>query len=152
VVALRHRLKAHARVRITPTQMRQLCDAPNPQTLLGLRDRALLHTLAGSGCRITEVVTLTAGQITTRDGGWVLQILGKRQKGLREAPLSQEAWTCIQAWLAQRVSAGVPLTVSLFTRFVAGGRGSPRRCRSPRYRPGAWCASTLCSAGRSQTA
>ena len=91
VVALRHRLKAHARVRITPAQMRQLCDAPDPQTLLGLRDRALLHTLAGSGCRITEVVTLTAGQITTRDGGHFLQVLGKRQKGRREAPLSQEA-------------------------------------------------------------
>ena len=35
VVALRHRLKAHARVCITPAQMRQLCDAPDPRTLLG---------------------------------------------------------------------------------------------------------------------
>jgi integrase len=122
VVALRHRLKAHARVRITPAQMRQLCDAPTPQTLLGLRDRALLHTLAGSGCRITEVVTLTAGQITTRDGGHFLQVLGKRQKGVREAPLSQEALACVQAWLTQRVCHGVPPAAPLFTRFVASGK------------------------------
>jgi integrase/recombinase XerD len=122
VVALRPRLKAHARVRITPAQMRQLCDAPTPQTLLGLRDRALLHTLAGSGCRITEVVTLTAGQITTRDGGHFLQVLGKRQKGRREAPLSQEARTCVQTWLTQRACHGVPPTAPLFTRFGAGGR------------------------------
>jgi integrase/recombinase XerD len=91
VVALRHRLKAHARVCITPAQMRQLCDAPNAQTLLGLRDRALLHMLAASGCHIIEVVTLTARQLTARDGGHFLQVLGKRQKVLREAPLSQEA-------------------------------------------------------------
>ena len=122
VVALRHRLKAYARVRITPTQMRQLCDGPDPQTLLGLRDRALLHTLAGSGCRITEVVTLTAGQITTRDGGAVHQVLGQRQKGVREAPLSQEARAGVQTWLAQRAPYGVPPTAPLFPRFVAGGR------------------------------
>ena len=122
VVALRHRLKAHARVRITPAQMRQLCDAPDPQTLLGLRDRALLHTLAGSGCRITEVVTLTAGQITTRDGGHFLQVLGKRQKGLREAPLSQEALrVCADLAGAAGVSRGAA-AAPLFTRFVAGGR------------------------------
>jgi integrase/recombinase XerD len=122
VVALRHRLKAHARIRITPAQMRQLCDAPTLQTLLGLRDRALLHTLAGSGCRIMEVVTLTAGQITTREGGFFLQVLEKRQKGLREAPLSQEAWACVQTWLAQRAGHGVPPAAPLFTRFVVGGR------------------------------
>ena len=64
-------------------------------SVVALRHRALLHTLAGSGCRITEVVTLTVGQITTRDGGHFLQVLGKRQKGRREAPLSQEAWACV---------------------------------------------------------
>jgi integrase/recombinase XerD len=118
VVALRHRLKAHARVRIMPAQTRQFCDAPDPQTLLGLRDRALLHTLAGSGCRITEVVTLTAGQITARDGGWFLQVLGKRQKGRREAP----AYACLQTWLGQRAGVGVPPRAPLFTRFAAGGQ------------------------------
>src|ERR1700675_4413617 len=122
VVALRHRLKAPARVRITPAQMRQLCSAPDGQTLLGRRDGALLLTLATSGCRISEVVALTPAQVTTRDGAYFLQVLGKRQHTPREAPLSQEAAAAIQTWLAQR-GAGRPDT-PLFTRF-AGGGGRP---------------------------
>ena len=35
VAALRHRLKATARVRLTPAQMRQLCDAPDPRRCSG---------------------------------------------------------------------------------------------------------------------
>lgn len=119
VVALRHRLKVHARVRITPAQMRQLCEAPAAGTLLGGRDRALLLTLATSGCRISEVVTLTPAQVTPRDGSYFLQVLGKRQHTPREAPLAQEAAAAIQAWLAQR-GAGRPDT-RLFTRFAGGG-------------------------------
>jgi integrase/recombinase XerD len=119
VAALRHRLKAQARVRITPAQMRQLCEAPALQTLLGVRDRALLLTLATSGCRISEVVALTPAQVTPRDGSYFLQVLGKRQHTPREAPLSQEAAAAIQAWLAQR-GAGRPDT-PLFTRFAGGG-------------------------------
>jgi len=120
VEALRHRLKAQARVRIAPVQMRQLCDAPDPATLLGRRDRALLHTLASSGCRLSEVVTLTTTQVTTRDGACFLQVLGKRQRQPREAPLSQEAAAALRAWLAARARAGVPAD-GVFTRFAAGG-------------------------------
>ena len=63
VKALKDRLKATARTRLTPGQMRQLCETPDPRTLIGRRDRALLHTLATSGCRVSEVVTLTAAQL-----------------------------------------------------------------------------------------
>ncbi len=119
VAALRHRLKAQARVRITPAQMRQLCEAPALQRLLGVRDRALLLTLATSGCRISEVVALTPAQVTPRDGSYFLQVLGKRQHTPREAPLSHEAAAAIQAWLARR-GEGRPDT-ALFTRFVGGG-------------------------------
>lgn len=119
VAALRHRLKAHARVRITPAQMRQLCDAPSVGTLLGVRDRALLLTLTTSGCRIAEVVALTPADITPRDGASFLQVLGKRQYTPREAPLAQEAATAIQTWLTQR-GAGRPDT-PLLTRFAGGG-------------------------------
>ncbi len=119
VTALRHRLKAHARVRITPAQMRQLCEAPALQTRLGVRDRALLLTLATSGCRISAVVALTPAQVTPRDGSYFLQVLGKRQHAPREAPLSQEAAAAIQAWLTQW-GEGRPDT-ALFTRFAGGG-------------------------------
>lgn len=133
VVALRQRLKTTARVRITPAQMRALCDAPDPATLLGLRDRALLATLAGSGCRISEVVALTALQLSARDGGYVLQVLGKGQATPREAPLSQEAYARIQTWLAQRTAAGIETPV-LFTAFAG-----PRLTMRPVTAGAAWC-------------
>jgi integrase len=75
VAALRHRLKPQARVRLTPALMRQLCAALPAGTLLGLRDRALLLTLATSGCRIAEVVALTLAQVTQRGGGYFLEVV-----------------------------------------------------------------------------
>jgi site-specific recombinase XerD len=50
VKALKDRLRP--RVRITAGQMRRLCEAPDLAMLKGWRDRALLHTLASSGCRV----------------------------------------------------------------------------------------------------
>jgi integrase len=50
VRALRLRLKPHPPL-LTAEQVRQLCRLPNPLTFAGLRDRALLFTLATSGCR-----------------------------------------------------------------------------------------------------
>lgn len=135
VAALRQRLKATARVRLTPAQMRQLCEAPDPATLLGRRDRALLATLAGSGCRISEVVALTVGQLSARDGGYVLQVLGKGQATPREAPLSREAYAHIHAWLAQRAAQGAVETPVIFTAF-AGPRPTARRLTAG----AAWCA------------
>jgi integrase/recombinase XerD len=135
VAALRQRLKATARVRLTPAQMRQLCEAPDPATLLGLRDRALLATLAGSGCRISEVVALTVGQLSARDGGYVLQVLGKGQAAPREAPLSREAYAHLQTWLAARAARGGVETPVIFTAF-AGPRPAARRLTAG----AAWCA------------
>jgi len=135
VAALRQRLKATARVRLTPAQMRRLCEAPDPVTRLGLRDRALLATLAGSGCRISEVVALTVGQLSARDGGYVLQVLGKGQAAPREAPLSREAYAHLQAWLAARAAQAGVETPVIFTAF-AGPRPTARRLTAR----AAWCA------------
>ncbi len=49
--------------RITAAELRRLCEAPAPDTPIGLRDRALLATLASSGCRVAEVVALTMAQL-----------------------------------------------------------------------------------------
>lgn len=119
--ALRGRLKAHARVRIAPAEMRRLCEAPDPDTPLGLRDRALLATLAGSGCRISEVVSLSPDRIAARDGAYFVQVLGKRQQRPREAPLSREAYAAISSWIDRREGQGVPAP-AIFTGFVAGGQ------------------------------
>lgn len=63
VKALKNRLKQHGRTRITPEDMRRLCQTPDAATLVGMRDRALLATLASSGLRASELANLTSGQI-----------------------------------------------------------------------------------------
>jgi integrase len=131
VKALKNRLKATARTRITPGQMRQLCETPDPRTLIGRRDRALLHTLATSGCRVSEVVTLTAAQLLSRDGNFFLTVLGKNQTEARTAPLSHEAYASIQAWLARRPVE----SASLFTSFAGKGHRPTAR---PMHLSAAW--------------
>jgi site-specific recombinase XerD len=131
VKALKDRLKATARTRITPGQMRQLCETPDPRTLIGRRDRALLHTLATSGCRVSEVVTLTAAQLLSRDGNFFLEVLGKNQTEARTAPLSHEAYASIEAWLARRPVE----SASLFTSFAGKGHRPTAR---PMHLSAAW--------------
>lgn len=113
VEALKHRQKEHSRMRISPEDMRILTSQPDLLTLVGLRDNALLHTLASSGLRIHELAALTRSQIQITQGGYQLRVMGKNDKEYRNAPLSPEAYAAIQAWLAAR-----PATSSfVFTGF-----------------------------------
>jgi integrase/recombinase XerD len=130
--ALRDRLNPHARTRISPADMRRLCDAPDPATLIGVRDRALLHTLAASGVRVAELASLQVAHVTARDGGYFLQVLGKGQAEPRAAHLTGEAHAAIGAWLAAR-----PVTSPyVFTSFA--GRGIGRAQARPISAAGAW--------------
>lgn len=131
VKALKDRLKATARTRITPGQMRLLCEAPDRTTVLGWRDRALLHTLATSGCRVSEVVTLTTAQLLSRDSSFFLEVLGKNQTERRTTPLSHEAYACIQAWLARRPVE----SPYIFTSFAGKGHRPTAR---PLHLSSAW--------------
>jgi len=119
ISAMRANLKADARTRIAPADMRRLCDAPNVATLAGLMHRALLLTLASSGLRISEAITLTPGQIKPHGkSGYLVYVTGKTDIEARPAPLSVEAYKAIEAWLQARpVASGW-----VFTGF--GGRGS----------------------------
>jgi integrase/recombinase XerD len=98
--AMKERLKRPTR--LTPAQMRSLCDAPQRLTLPGWRDRALLHTLASSGCRVSEALTLTPAQIRSEAGDFFLSIVGKNKVEPRLVPLAHEAYGAIEAWLARR--------------------------------------------------
>lgn len=117
VEALKHRQKVHSRVRISPEEMRTLTSLPDPLTLVGIRDTALLHTLATSGLRVDELSTLTQDQIYVKDKGYQVRVMGKNDKEPRDAPLSPEAYTAIQNWLKQR-----PIESSyVFTSFQGKG-------------------------------
>lgn len=127
--ALKDRLRV--RTPITVGQMRQLCEAPDRTTLRGWRDRALLHTLASSGCRVSEVVSLTTAQLSSREGDFFLVVTGKNQSTADLALLSHEAYAAIQAWLARR-----PLeSPSIFTSFTGKSYCPTGR---PLHRSAAW--------------
>jgi site-specific recombinase XerD len=131
VKALKARLKATTRTRLTAAQIRQLCETPVCTTLRGWRDRALLHTLASSGCRVGEVVTLTTAQLVAREESFLLEIVGKNQTAPRLAPLSHEAYASIQAWLARRPVA----SPYVFTSFAGKGQRPTAR---PLHLSAAW--------------
>lgn len=118
VVALRERLRPDARVRIESEDMRRLTDSPDISNPSGVRDRALLHTLASSGLRIHELASLTVQQIAHSAKGYQLSVMGKNDDKPRKAPLSVEAHSWIQKWLAIR-----PVQSEyIFTSYA--GRGS----------------------------
>lgn len=126
-VALKDRIKTDARVRIEPEEMRILCEAPNLEQLIGLRDTALLATLASSGLRVSELVSLTQKQIIKKKQGYLLLVRGKNDLEPREAPLSQEAYGLIQVWLTARPVA----SDAIFTAFDGrGGRLTDRAMSS----------------------
>lgn len=116
-VAMKDRIKENARVRIEKPEMRTVCDSPSTESLIGLRDTALLATLASSGLRVSELAGLTNAQIKRKKGGYIVLVRGKNDVDFRDAPLSIEAYGHIQTWLAAR-----PIKSSyIFTAF--DGRG-----------------------------
>ncbi len=126
VSAMKDKLKDHARTKIQPEDMRRLCDAP-ADTLVGAMHKALLLTMASSGARISEVVTLKLTQIEKRTQGkkigYVMLVSGKTDVGTREAPLGTEAYQAIQRWVKARAGQGVN-SEFIFTGFSGrGGRG-----------------------------
>jgi site-specific recombinase XerD len=121
--ALKDRVKQKARVRIEPGSMREICDAPDVAALLGLRDTALLATMASSGLRVSELASLTQAQIRPKSTSYVVLVRGKNDVEYREAPLSREAHQHIQAWLAKRPVE----STFVFTAFDGRGRRAAAR-------------------------
>ncbi len=82
---------------LTEEDVQSLILAPDLRTARGLRDRAMLETLYASGLRVSELVTLTIGQLN-RDAG-VLRVLGKGSKE-RLVPVGEEALDWIRRYLS----------------------------------------------------
>jgi site-specific recombinase XerD len=120
VVAMKDRIKGNARVRIEPEEMRLVCDLPGTDSLLGLRDTALLATLASGALRVSELAGLVITQIKPKGHSYVVLVRGKNDIEQREAPLSREAYAHIQQWIQARPVS----SPSVFTAF--DGRGE--RC------------------------
>jgi integrase/recombinase XerD len=82
---------------LSEPQVEALLDAPDCDTTLGLRDRAMLETLYATGLRVSELVGLRLAQISFDAG--VVRVLGKGSKE-RLVPLGEEAIDWLKRYLA----------------------------------------------------
>jgi integrase/recombinase XerD len=81
------------------SEMVTLIEAPPPDTLRGLRDRAMLSLMYAAGLRVSELVSLTLGDVDRARG--VVSALGKGKKR-RLVPLGEVALDHLAAYLTAR--------------------------------------------------
>ena len=80
-------------------EVRSLLDQPRTDTVLGLRDRALLTLLYGTGIRATECATLTEENVDLRDD--TIRVAGKGGHE-RVVPLNREVARALEQYRAAR--------------------------------------------------
>jgi integrase/recombinase XerD len=83
---------------ISETQVEALLAAPNADTPLGLRDRAMFETLYATGLRVTELVSLKMHELNLDMG--LVRVFGKGSKE-RLVPLGEEAISWLRRYLAE---------------------------------------------------
>jgi site-specific recombinase XerD len=91
---------------LTRDELQALLDAPDPRTLSGKRDRAMLHLAFAAGLRVSELVNLRSDQID-RPALSSIHVLGKGRRE-RVLPLWKETAATLRAWLAVRPGSGDP--------------------------------------------
>jgi integrase/recombinase XerD len=81
---------------LTEQEVELLLQSPELDTALGVRDKAMLELLYGSGLRVSELVGLEMSQMSLRQG--VVRIIGKGNKE-RLVPMGEEALAAIERYL-----------------------------------------------------
>ena len=106
---------------ITVAQVAALLEAPDPATPLGLRDRALLELLYGTGARISEAVGLAVDDLDRSAG--VVRLDGKGGKQ-RVVPVGSYAGRAVEAYLVRSrpVLAAAGSGTSALLLNARGGR------------------------------
>ncbi len=100
---------------LRPDESAALIQAADPSTPLGLRDRAMMEVLYGTGLRVTELVELPLAGVDRRAG--LLRVLGKGGRE-RMVPLGEPALDALEAYLGAGrpalVKANQPATEAIF--------------------------------------
>ena len=81
---------------LTEEDVDALLAAPNVETPLGLRDKAMLEVLYASGLRVSELVTMALAQLSQDMG--VVRVIGKGSKE-RLVPVGEEALTWVRRYM-----------------------------------------------------
>src|SRR6202051_4283179 len=110
-------------------QARRLLEAPAPDTLKGVRDRAILATLLYHGIRREELCLLRVKDMQSRQGVLHFRIRGKREK-IRFVPVHPMAQRLIEEYLAL-AGHGAGLDGSLFRPIKNNRTGTLDRHLDP---------------------
>jgi integrase/recombinase XerD len=98
---------------MSEAQVESLLNAPNVDSTLGLRDRAMLELMYASGLRVSELVTLKTFQLSLNES--ILRVTGKGNKE-RLLPFGDEAGLWLKRYLqtARPELMGQSLSEDLF--------------------------------------
>lgn len=131
---------------LSEAQVEALLQAPDVDTPLGQRDRAMLETLYATGLRVSELVGLKLHEIGFNQG--VLRVMGKGSKE-RLVPLGEEALDWLQRFIQEGrrelldgrpceavfvTARAAPMTRQMFWTLIKGyapRAGIPREQLSP---------------------
>ena len=105
---------------LSEAQVEALLAAPDIETALGLRDRAMLELMYASGLRVSELVTLKTVQLGLNEGA--LRVTGKGSRE-RLLPFGAEAQVWLQRYLLQAraaILAGAASEALFVTRLGEG--------------------------------
>ena len=105
---------------LSEAQVEALLAAPDIDTPLGLRDRAMLEVLYATGLRVSELVALKLFEVGMNEG--VVRVFGKGSKE-RLVPLGQVALEWLDRYLREarpQLLAGKPCDAVFVTRRAAG--------------------------------
>jgi integrase/recombinase XerD len=123
---------------LTGEEIDALLAAPDRATWLGRRDHALLLVAVQTGLRVSELTSLTAGDVHLGPGAHV-RCHGKGRKD-RATPLTRQTVAVLRAWLAERgggpgdplfpTRAGRPLSRDA-VEFAVGKHAAAAAASSP---------------------
>ena len=105
---------------LSEAEVEDLLAAPNCETALGLRDKAMLETLYASGLRVSELVGLKTAQVSL--DMQVVRVTGKGSKD-RVTPLGEQAIDWIERY--QATARGELLGAKKSDALFITARGGP---------------------------
>jgi integrase/recombinase XerC len=101
----------------------QLLTAPQDESPMHLRDRALLETLYSAGLRVSELTSLNLGDLDLDAGTLIVRGKGKRE---RLAILGDAAMAALRGWLGIRGSVSLAVHADAVFLNKRGGRLTSR--------------------------
>lgn len=90
---------------LTQQEVQALFDAPDPTTVYGIRDRAMLHIAVSAGLRVSELTGLQMADICLSSMSIRVRGKGRRERAI---PLWKTTATTLRAWLSLRGTQVVP--------------------------------------------